>query len=294
MVEEENMSIRCAMCGSKNVRTETKQEGYNKKKGILGVALFGGIGALAGTSGNTVTYYHCAECQHVLNRCMPEFDKFEIETALSHPDISVEGLIRWKKKYKNIEWEKSETLIANEPTSNNDFDEEFIESVEKRVLECLEHNKDSEIIWKRHEIAKKLAIEWDKFHPEIIIAFKNLCDRGVIKSQQGYFYLASGIDEEKAVEKIQKKKTIEKTNFDIKLHKAVNLLKIATCPITINDIKNEIEFRSTSIQEIVRIFVKLKELGIVEKNYVFEKRETYYTLVEGLSDEEINDLLEEN
>ena len=38
---------RCAMCGSTKIVLETKQEGYNKKKGIWGAVLFGGIGALA-------------------------------------------------------------------------------------------------------------------------------------------------------------------------------------------------------------------------------------------------------
>lgn len=294
------MSIRCAMCGSSNVRTETKQEGYNKKKGIIGVALFGGVGALAGTSGNAVTYYHCAECQHVLNRCMPEYDKLEIEIALSHPDISEKDLIRWKKKYKNIEWEEAESSVVNIPTNSNNstdnsdsFDEEFIESLESPILEYLEHNKDIEIVWNKREVAKKLDIEWDKFHIEVALAFKNLCDKGALKSEQGYFYLTSGVDEQKAVEKIQKLISKKNNQFEMNIYKVIDILKTAGVPLTQEDIKLNNAFCDISIQEITRICLKLHSLGIVNKNFVFDKRATYFSLVDGMSDANIEYLLEE-
>lgn len=103
------MSIyRCAVCGSSKVVPETKQEGYNKKKGIMGMALFGLGGAVAGTSGNTVVYYHCADCGHTLNRCMSGVDKEFLEKYLLEPTNAayVNRLREYKKQYPNIEWEE--------------------------------------------------------------------------------------------------------------------------------------------------------------------------------------------
>lgn len=37
---------RCAVCGSTRIVTEVRNEGYNTKKGVIGTALFGAIGAL--------------------------------------------------------------------------------------------------------------------------------------------------------------------------------------------------------------------------------------------------------
>ena len=103
------MSIyRCAVCGSSRVVPETKQEGYNKKQGILGMALFGLGGAVAGTSGNTAVYYHCADCGHTLNRCMSGVDKEFLEKYLLEPtNVAYIGRLReYKKQYPNIEWEE--------------------------------------------------------------------------------------------------------------------------------------------------------------------------------------------
>ena len=99
---------RCAVCGSSRVVPETKQEGYNKSKGILGMALFGLGGAVAGTSGNSVVYYHCADCGHTLNRCMSEIDKKFLEQYLLKPtdNVSIMRLKEYKKQYPNIEWEE--------------------------------------------------------------------------------------------------------------------------------------------------------------------------------------------
>ena len=114
--EGKYMSIyRCAVCGSSRVAPETKQEGYNTKKGVLGMALFGIGGAVAGTSGNTVVYYHCAACGQTLNRCMLEAEKKFIEQYLLNPadEVSIMMLRDYKKQYPNIEWE--------EPTINDNL-----------------------------------------------------------------------------------------------------------------------------------------------------------------------------
>ncbi len=131
---------RCAVCGSGNVVPETKQEGYNKKKGIMGMALFGLGGAVAGTSGNTVVYYHCAACGHTLNRCMSEIDKKFLEQYLLEPAkaANVNMLRNYKKQYPNIEWE--EPVLSAQSTS--DFDDvirenEVTQSMEEDVLNAI-------------------------------------------------------------------------------------------------------------------------------------------------------------
>lgn len=68
------MSLRCAVCGSKRITIETKKEGYDLKKGVIGQALIGIPGALAGINEKDTTYYHCADCGQVLNRAMYAFE----------------------------------------------------------------------------------------------------------------------------------------------------------------------------------------------------------------------------
>lgn len=64
------MSIRCAVCGSKRVTLETKNEGYDVKKGVIGSILIGAFGVFAGANGKKNTYYHCADCGHTMNHFM--------------------------------------------------------------------------------------------------------------------------------------------------------------------------------------------------------------------------------
>jgi hypothetical protein len=106
---------RCAVCGSSRVTPETKQEGYNKKRGTIGMALFGLGGAVAGAGGNTVVYYHCLDCGHTLNKCMSEFEKNNIDRYLLDPDNeSNKIMLRMEKKqYPNIEWEESIKAAEN-------------------------------------------------------------------------------------------------------------------------------------------------------------------------------------
>ncbi len=119
---------RCAVCGSSNVVPETKQEGYNKKKGIMGMAMFGLGGAVAGTSGNVVVYYHCAACGHTLNRCMSEMDKKFLEQYLLEPTkaANVNMLRNYKKQYPNIEWEEPAISEKNNMSCDSEkFDKQI-------------------------------------------------------------------------------------------------------------------------------------------------------------------------
>ena len=108
------MSIRCAVCGSKRVVTETKKEGYNTKKGILGTIFLGNIGAIAGASGNDVIYYHCADCGQVMNKCMSEFESATIDKYIENPNLWNKLLEEKKKQYPNIEWESKVEKLSEE------------------------------------------------------------------------------------------------------------------------------------------------------------------------------------
>ncbi|MBQ3558243.1 MAG: hypothetical protein IJA07_01855 [Agathobacter sp.] len=99
------MNIRCAVCGSKRVAIETKNEGYNVKKGVFGTLLFGSVGALAGASGNKNKYYHCADCGHTMNRCTYDFEV-----------SSTELLTKIKELNKNIELEETKEMDKDEMT----------------------------------------------------------------------------------------------------------------------------------------------------------------------------------
>ena len=105
------MSIRCATCGSKNVYVETKKEGYNLKAGVIGTALVGVPGALAGTVGNDTKYYHCRECGQTLNKPMMSIESDWIDKWIANPIDYQDELKSMKSKYKNIEWEISDYKI---------------------------------------------------------------------------------------------------------------------------------------------------------------------------------------
>ena len=55
---------RCAVCGSKNVITDTQSGGvsYNYKKGIVGTAVLGAGGAIAGIENKSQQIFICQDC----------------------------------------------------------------------------------------------------------------------------------------------------------------------------------------------------------------------------------------
>lgn len=198
---------RCAVCGSSKIVPETKQEGYNKKKGIWGAVLFGGIGALAGTSGNTVTYYHCGDCGAVLNRTMLPAEKESIERCLASPDTFESSLKSYKERYKNIEWEEKKAVIQKAESNYG-----LIEQDEDCIIQYM---KKKGIPVRYDELAKQC--EGTPY-----FAIKTLQDRGVLKCEkigEDLFYvLVTDIEEMKELAlkelAIKKAKTCIH-NFDI-------------------------------------------------------------------------------
>lgn len=98
------MSIRCAVCGSKCVTIEVKNEGFNKKKGFIGIILFGLPGVIMGSNRNKVTYYHCDDCGSTLNYTMSSSESELIDECIMYPRAEYNILIKKKVLYPNIEW----------------------------------------------------------------------------------------------------------------------------------------------------------------------------------------------
>lgn len=156
---------RCAVCGSSRVVPETRQEGYNKKHGILGMALFGLGGAVAGVGGNEVVYYHCADCGHTLNRCMSEVDKKFIDEYLREPTkFGNDMLRRYKKQYPNIEWEEPKE-DTSEILRQESLRKERLERIRKMNSE--EHNQR---MGKIQQLQKNNAEELEKIRQQNIPA----------------------------------------------------------------------------------------------------------------------------
>ena len=113
---------RCAACGSPNVVTDTQKEGYSYTKGVIGTAVFGIGGAVAGINGKTVTVYKCPDCGLTLNYSMPFEIKTLIDVGVSAPasrkNLQLNGVpIDWKSftsKYRNIE---KDTVIVDDSSA---------------------------------------------------------------------------------------------------------------------------------------------------------------------------------
>lgn len=207
---------RCAMCGSSKIVPETKQEGYNKKKGIWGAVLFGGIGALAGTSGNTVTYYHCGDCGQVLNRTMLPVEKESLERCLASPDIFESSLKSYKERYKNIEWEEKPVASIPDNLTVSDIEERIIEYMKGKSVPvcCSELNeKQLGIVYPvcSNELSGK---EYDNYISRIAsiemnmrTAIQNLRKRGIIKYEtigdNAFYIFVTDIEEMKELALIE-------------------------------------------------------------------------------------------
>lgn len=95
---------RCAACGSPRVKADEKCEGYSITKGIVGTAIFGNVGAVAGINGKKKTYYHCPDCGTTLSYPMGRTILNIINEYISNPSANESALRSWKKNYPNIEW----------------------------------------------------------------------------------------------------------------------------------------------------------------------------------------------
>lgn len=177
-----DMSIRCAVCGSKNVVKEFKKEGYDVKKGVVGTVLVGAPGALAGAGGKEVTYYHCADCGQVMNRPMYQVESDWIDELIANPTLFTTTLREKKAQYKNIEWEENaiqEELCAQstEEISIEEWKKEIIKKLEEtpyincRTLNRLDNDLKSFQACKELEKNGRIVAEMinDELHYRLVI-----------------------------------------------------------------------------------------------------------------------------
>lgn len=209
---------RCAMCGSGRIELETKQEGYNKKKGIKGAILFGEIGALAGAGGNTVTYYHCGDCGAVLNHAMLSVEKASLERCLESPDIFESSLKSYKERYKNIEWEEGQIISEDISMSEEakDIEDCIIQYMKKLGVPVP---------------VSKLDNKFKKFAMEYVDSVDNLEKRGLLKYEiigEGLCcILVTDVEEMKevALERQAKDLVNGELALDLKKHDYISILK---------------------------------------------------------------------
>ena len=115
--------MRCIKCGSKKVSLRKTDEGYSFAKGIIGQAVLGPIGAVAGINGKSSQTYHCSECGQDAITVMPEVIERYINEAVQKNDVR--SLRDYKKQYPGIEWENTTSVTSQNETL----------SIEKNLIE---------------------------------------------------------------------------------------------------------------------------------------------------------------
>lgn len=92
--------MRCGLCGSRQVSLVTKNS-YSMKKGIVGAAVLGPVGAVAGINGNQSQVYHCMACGQDTLSVLDGTIEREIDEILASGDL--QALEKYKRRWKNIE-----------------------------------------------------------------------------------------------------------------------------------------------------------------------------------------------
>ena len=155
---------RCAACGSPRVKADEKCEGYSITKGIVGTAIFGNVGAVAGINGKKKTYYHCPDCGTTLSYPMGRTILNVINEYISNPSANESALRSWKKNYPNIEWVDPKALSDDVVLSVADPDQAALLELSARIpnisampLEQVQ-NIIAKKILKYHEITDKYKV----------------------------------------------------------------------------------------------------------------------------------------
>lgn len=113
----------CAACGNPRVIIEKDKEGYSLAKGLVGSAVLGPVGALAGANGKEVTVFYCPKCGARLHKCMPEYEvsnilKLEKEARTSA--FSKAELDKLRVKYPNMLWPEDLDRIWNKKSDQHE------------------------------------------------------------------------------------------------------------------------------------------------------------------------------
>ncbi len=78
---------RCCICGSPNVTKSESNDGFSYKKALIGTAVFGTVGAVAGINGKKTAVYVCADCGRAMPQPMDTITKDKIDLVMTNPDL---------------------------------------------------------------------------------------------------------------------------------------------------------------------------------------------------------------
>lgn len=136
---------RCAACGSDKVVAGTVKDGYSFKKGVLGVAVFGAVGAVAGLDGKKHESYKCMACGMELAQPMDQETKMAIDDCVNY--VEMRQMHNWsmlKYRYPNIESGNADKVLRDRASSLQACTARVIKE-EKEKIERFKAMSDEEI-----------------------------------------------------------------------------------------------------------------------------------------------------
>ena len=92
----------CAACGNPDIIVEDTKSGYSMGKGIVGAAVLGPVGAVAGLDGKKTTSYYCPKCGARLDHCMPDYQVTNILMLLKNPEINRSSIEKAHERFPNM------------------------------------------------------------------------------------------------------------------------------------------------------------------------------------------------
>lgn len=206
----------CAACGNPRVIIEKEREGYSLTKGLVGSAVLGPVGALAGADGKEVTLFYCPKCGARLHKSMPENEVSIILRLLNEAKTSAfakSALDKMREKYPNMLWPEELDHIWNEVSkhsersnlasneqdnpydvlsdASNNQTVDFSGDVKKDIKDYL-NNINAPVSYSELKDSFK-----DSSYSEIAIinGVLDLIENGLIKYQGGYFAIVRDLDE---------------------------------------------------------------------------------------------------
>ncbi len=100
----------CASCGNPEIIVESDKEGYSMAKGLVGAAILGPVGAVAGLDGKETSIFYCPKCGARLKNPMPDYEVNSILQMLQDPENSRSAIEAKHKKYPNMMLPKGWTI----------------------------------------------------------------------------------------------------------------------------------------------------------------------------------------
>lgn len=206
----------CAACGNPEVIIEKDKEGYSLAKGLVGSAILGPVGALAGADGKDVTIFYCPKCGARLQKCMPEYEVSNILRLLKNAKTSAfakSSLDKLKEKYPNMLWSedldqiwgKQSNQIKSEYNTNSSESDNSLDAARNKInnsdVFSGDVKRDIKDYLNRINAPVRYSEIKDSFQKStyseiaIINGILELIENGLIKCSGDYFALVRDLDE---------------------------------------------------------------------------------------------------